>query len=217
MIELIVIPSLDPYIKEITAPARTKVSVLISSYSTSKSTKDERVILKQEDMKVSRLQSTDVVEPKQLYIILERHTWRITSKFLSSSKKELYRGGSYNMEEILLNKSLQKIAKKRKEQGESVLFDLFTEFLNMASQPVYKDTKKKEIRTIMCRIALQILACFLQSASEIELTEVTEEIQNIRSQPPVIPRPGGFCMLSSWIILLWGGILAGIGFISSLL
>ncbi len=217
MVELIVIHSLDTHINEITVPERIKVSVLISNYSISKLTKEERVILKQEEMIVSRLQSKDYLEPKQLYIMIKRQIWRTTVKFLSSSKKERYQGGSYNMEEILLNKSLQKIAKERKEQGESMLFDLFTEFLKMASQHVHSDKKKKENQTKMCKIALQILACFLPSASAIELSKVTEEIKNIRSQPPRMPRPGGICMLSSWMIILWGGILAGIGLISSVL
>ena len=194
-----------------------KVSVLISNYSLSKSTIGEWVILRQEDMKVSRLQPKDFVEPKNLYIISPRQVWRTVVKFMSSDKKERYRGGSYNMEEILLNKSLQKIVRERKDHGESVLFDLFSEFLKMASQPVYSEKKKKENQTIMCKVALQILAYFLTSASAVEISKVTDEIQNIRTRPSMIPRPGGFCMLSSWIVVLWGGILTGIGLISFVL
>ncbi|MHA2304851.1 MAG: hypothetical protein ACXACU_05605 [Candidatus Hodarchaeales archaeon] len=160
------------------------------------------VILQVDEMNVSKVEEKELLLPNNRYLLLQRKIWSSIKKFLSASKAERYTSGSiYNMEEILLNSTLQKIAKQKKDEGDSYMHDLYSRFLEIASQ------------FELCRIALQILIYFLSIAPAADQSKVSQNVIIIRSSPPKPSVSGGICMIGFWLIILGEGLLVGLNYV----
>ncbi|MHA1967413.1 MAG: hypothetical protein ACW964_06395 [Candidatus Hodarchaeales archaeon] len=176
------------------------------------------VILQVDEMNVSKVEEKELLLPNNRYLLLQRKIWSSIKKFLSASKAERYTSGSiYNMEEILLNSTLQKIAKQKKDEGDSYMHDLYSRFLEIASHRSFSlfSRKQREITAQfeLCRIALQILIYFLSIAPAADQSKVSQNVIIIRSSPPKPSVSGGICMIGFWLIILGEGLLVGLNYV----
>lgn len=206
----------ETLIDEITTLTKISVKKFLQKYSRQQQTEEEFVLLTYEDTKVTRFRSNDIMEIDQKYLLVNQKFWRTAVKFLTRGKKERYERGSYDIKEILLNQTLQKIAKAKKDRGDSDMFDLYTDFLRLSTPPKSPfglQKKKIEKQFQICKIGLQILSLFFRSASAKELKEVAKNAHAIRSSPPHAPRTEGMCLVGSCAILLCEGILIGLSLI----
>jgi len=209
--------NLETCVNEIMVPHKIKAKEFFATYFPIKSTKTEFVILTRENMKVSRVEPQNILEPNQFYFVVSRPFWQMAVRILTRSRQERYKKSSLNMEEILLNPSLQKIAKAKKDKGERHIFDLYSDFLKIASHtpavPFSLDEKKDKNQYQMCKIAIQILCYFLQNSNENERRKVGKDAQSIRSQPLGVSSTGGICVVGAWVIIFLEGVLIGLSMI----
>jgi hypothetical protein len=175
---------------------------------------EDFTILVNDHMEVLRIPSSEALYPYNSYIIMKRKTWREIVKKLSYSQKERHSGHfRLNLEEILLNNILQKYARKRKEEGNPQLSDLFMNFLRIASRPGVnpfgKARREKKSQFQMVKLGLEILSIFLNEASEGDQLEVKQRAHEIRQNPPHFRQTRGLCMVGTLAIFLTEGLILG--------
>ncbi len=177
-------------VDEISTPKPVEAGFIITKWleDTGRQEQTERYLLIQADeMEVSRVEEKETLTPNERYMLLKKEYWSAIRKFLSATKAERHKSGSTrNMEEILLNSSLQKIANQKKDEGDSYMHDLFSKFLYIAAHPSLSpfSRKDKEIAAQfeLCKIAIQILLHFLSFASSVEKSNVSTNVITIRSK-----------------------------------
>ncbi|MHA1227243.1 MAG: hypothetical protein ACTSPV_10920, partial [Candidatus Hodarchaeales archaeon] len=119
--------------------------------------------------------------PEKHYILIQRVFWHEIAKFFSTSSHELYsQNKSFDLREVLFNGSLQRIARSKKDNGDTRLFDLYITFLKIASKP----SKKEERFTKMISLGLKILDIYLPISTNKELESIKNDLLVIRESPP---------------------------------
>jgi len=176
---------------------------------------DDFIILVNDKMEVFRHPSQDPLLPDTKYIIIFRSLWQDIVKFMSSTKKDRHSGKSrFNMEELLLNNKLQLYARSRKEQGDSRLFDLYTNFLAIASRPgvnpLGREKRERKGQFQMVKIGLHLLVTFLSEASSSDLLEIKSRAHEIHDAPLNFRPKGGLCMIGGLLIILIEGAIIGV-------
>ncbi len=176
---------------------------------------DDFTILVNDKMEVLRHPSQDPLLPDTKYIVIFRSLWQDIVKFMSSTKKDRHTGKSrFNMEELLLNNKLQIYARTLNEQGDSKLFDLYTNFLAIASRPgvnpLGREKREKIGQFKMVKIGLHLLATFISVATPSELLEIKTRAHEIRETPSHFRPKGGLCMIGGLLIILIEGAIIGV-------
>lgn len=176
---------------------------------------EEFIILVNDKIEVFSHPSQDPLLPDIKYLVIDRSLWQEIVKFMSISKKDRHSGKSrFHMEEILLNNKLQRFARSRNEQGDSRLFDLYTDFLKIASRPginpLGRAKREKEGQVQMVKIGLRLLATFLSEASSSDLLEIKSRVHEIRKTPPQFHPKRGLCMIGGLLVVLIEGAIIGV-------
>ncbi|MHA1973985.1 MAG: hypothetical protein ACTSW1_13385 [Candidatus Hodarchaeales archaeon] len=154
--------------------------------------KENLIILKHDQFIISKVDSKELLIPKIQYFCVDKIFWQNMVKFFSSSTQELRSPNKFfDLREILFNSELQRLARKRNENGDSVLFDLYIEFLKIASKP----SKGEERYSKMNYLGLKILNKYLFTSSKRDLEDVKKEALSIRNAPPELRRVKRGCIL----------------------
>ena len=176
---------------------------------------EEFTILATDKLVVFRHPSQDLLSPDTKYLVIFRSLWQKIVKFMSSTKKDRQSGNSrFNMEELLTNNKLQLYARSCKEQGGSELFNLFMNYLTIASRPginpLGREKRAKKRQFQMVKIGLHLLATFLSKASSSDLLEIKRRAHEIREAPPYFSPKRGLCMIGGLLIILIEGAIIGV-------
>lgn len=128
-----------------------------------------------------RIKNNQILIKKERYFFMDQILWRESISLLGL-KKGKETPSEFDSRLILLNPKAQKLARRKKEdEGNPDLFDLYFEFLKVASRP--KKGKKRDLaRFNMCFIALQISNYILTNFTEKEKREVTLGVKDVQKK-----------------------------------